>query len=160
MAQAKSYSFLSVGTKKSTYDSYPSAVNLDPPIGIKTPVELGSGADGIFKMHRNLGDQIKDNLVNLILTNQYERLSFPDFGANIRPLIHELGSSDGDEEAMSRINRSVKKYMPFVNLENFIVTPEDSEASATARVRMVITYSVPTANLTNQSIGITFNFSG
>lgn len=160
MAQAKSYSFLSVGTKKSTYDSYPSVVNLDPPIGIKTPVELGDGADGIFKMHRNLGDQIKDNLVNLILTNQYERLAFPDFGANIRPLIHELGSSDGDEEAMSRINRAVKKYMPFVNLENFIVTPEESAISATARVKMVITYSVPNASLTNQSIGITFNFSG
>jgi phage baseplate assembly protein W len=160
MAQAKSYSFLSVGTKKSVYDSYPTAANLDPPIGIKTPVELGNGADGIFKMHRKLGDQIKDNLVNLILTNQYERLNFPDFGANIRPLLHELGSSDGDEEAMSRINRAVKKYMPFVNLEDFIVTPEDAELSATARVKMVITYSVPNANLTNQSIGITFNFSG
>ena len=160
MAQAKSYSFLSVGTKKSVYDSYPTAVNLDPPIGIKTPVELGEGADGILKMHRKLGDQIKDNLVKLILTNQYERLNFPDFGANIRPLIHELGSSDGDEEAMSRINRAVKKYMPFVNLEDFIITPEDAEFSATARVKMVITYSVPNANLTNQSIGITFNFSG
>jgi phage baseplate assembly protein W len=111
-------------------------------------------------MHRDLGDQIKDNLVNLILTNQYERLNFPDFGANIRPLIHELGSSDGDEEAMQRIGRAVKKYMPFVNLENFIVTPEDSERSATARIKMVITYSVPNANLVNQSIGITFNFSG
>jgi hypothetical protein len=75
-------------------------------------------------------------------------------------LIHELGSSDGDEEAMSRINRAVKKYMPFVNLEDFIITPEDAEFSATARVKMVITYSVPNANLTNQSIGITFNFSG
>jgi hypothetical protein len=54
----------------------------------------------------------------------------------------------------------VKKYMPFVNLENFIVTPEDSEKTATARIKMVITYSVPNANLSNQSVGITFNFSG
>ena len=155
MAQAKSYSFLSAGTKKSAYDSLPATVNLDPPIGIKTPVELGEGADGIFKMHRNLGDQIKDNLINLILTNQYERLSFPDFGANIRPLVHELGSIDGDEEAMSRISRAVSKYMPFVTLENFVVTPEDSGLSATARIKMVITYSVPNVNITNQSIGIT-----
>ena len=160
MSQAKSYSFIGVGTKKSAYDSYQDTAVVAPPIGIKTPVELGSGADGIFKMHRDLGDQIKDNLVNLILTNQYERLNFPDFGANIRPLIHELGSSDGDEEAMQRIGRAVKKYMPFVNLENFIVTPEDSERTATARIKMVITYSVPNANLVNQSIGITFNFSG
>jgi hypothetical protein len=160
MSQAKSYSFISVGTKKGAYDSYPAVETLSPPIGIKTPIELGEGADGIFKMHRNLGDQIKDNLINLILTNQYERLAFPDFGANIRPLTHELGSVDGDEEAMSRINRAVKKYMPFVNLENFIVTPEDSEKTATARIKMVITYSVPNANLSNQSVGITFNFSG
>ena len=160
MSQAKSYSFISVGTKKSTYDSNAKLAVTQPPIGIKTPVEMGNNDDGIFKMHRDLGDLLKDNLVNLILTNHNERLNFPDFGANIRPLIHELASEDGDQEAMSRIQTAVAKYLPIVVLENFVVTPEDSERSATARVKMVITYSIPRANLTNQSIGITFNFSG
>lgn len=160
MAQAKSYSFSSVGTKKSVYDAVTAATVVAPPIGIKTPLEMGDSSDGIFKMHRNLGDQIKDNLINLILTNHNERLNFPDYGANIRPLLHELSAENGDEEAMKRIQRAVSKFLPFVVLENFITTPQDAGASALARIKMVITYSVPRANLTNQSIGIVFNFSG
>ena len=69
MSQAKSYSFNSVGIKKTSFDKNTSLNVISPPIGIKTPVELGEEADGIFKMHRDLGDQIKDNLINLILTN-------------------------------------------------------------------------------------------
>ena len=160
MAQAKSYSFSSVGTKKTQFDSTVAASVVEPPIGIKTPLELGNSADGIFKMHRSLADQVKDNLINLIMTNQYERLGFPDFGANLRPLLSELGSNDGDEEAMSRIQRAVGKYMPFVTLENFVTTPLASDDASVTRIKMVITYSVPRANVTGQSIGITFNFFG
>lgn len=160
MAQAKSYNFNSVGLKKTTVDSNSRLNQTEPPIGIKTPVELGNDGDGIFKMHRNLGDQIKDNLINLILTNHNERIGFTDFGANIRPLLSELGSADGDEEAMRRIQTAVGKYMPFVSLENFIMTPTESEDASQAKIRMVITYSVPRANLTNQTVGITFNFIG
>ena len=159
MAQAKSYNFSSVGVKKNQYDSNLQNAVVEPPIGIKTPVELG-GSDGIFVMHRNLANQLKDNLINLILTNHNERINFPDFGANLKPILHELGASDGDEEAMRRIQRAVSKYMPFVSLENFITTPQDSETSPNAKIRMVITYSIPRANVSNQSIGITFNFSG
>ena len=160
MSQAKSYSFNSVGTKKSTYDSIVAAAVVAPPIGIKTPLEMGDNSDGIFKMHRSLGDQIKDNFINIILTNHNERLNFPDYGANIKPLLHELSAENGDEEAMKRIQRAVSKYLPFVILENFITTPQDSGTSALAKIKMVITYSVPKANLINQSIGIVFNFSG
>jgi phage baseplate assembly protein W len=160
VAQAKSYSFNGVGQKKTTYDANQSARIIEPPIGIKTPVEIGTGDDGIFKMNRSLADQIKDNLINLILTNNNERLGFYDFGANIRPLLFELGTEDGDQEAMSRIQKTTSKYMPFVQLENFLIQPQDADSAATAKIKLVITYSVPRANLTNQSIGITFNFSG
>lgn len=160
MAQSKSYSFNSVGQKKTTYDANQSIRVTEPPIGIKTPVEIGNGDDGIFKMNRKLSDQIKDNFINLILTNNNERLGFHDFGANIRPLLFELGTEGGDQEAMRRIQSAVAKYMPFVQLENFLTQPQTSESAATAKIRMVVTYSVPRANLTNQSIGITLNFGG
>ena len=160
VAQSKSYSFNSVGTKKDDFDRQQQAAVTSPPIGIKTPLELGSSEDGIFKMHRSLANQIKDNLSNLILTNYNERLGFPDFGANLRPLLFELSTEDGDQEAMRRISAAVGKYMPFVVLENFIMTPENAELTAQSRMKLVITYSVPRINLTDQSISITFNFAG
>jgi len=160
VAQAKSYSFSGVGVKKSDYDQQAAAAVTKPPIGIKTPIELGNSSDGIFKMHYALADQIKDNLINLIMTNHNERLCFADFGANLQPLLHELATEDGDQEAMSRISTAVSRYMPFVTLENFITSIENAESTALSRVKMVITYSVPRASITNQTISFTFNYTG
>lgn len=160
MSQAKSYSFNSVGRKKTEYDQAEKLKQKTPPIGIKTPIELGNSDDGIFKMHYQLKDQIRDNLSNLLLTNHNERINFPDFGANLSPLLHELGSEDGDNEAMRRIQAAVSKYLPYVVLENFIMTPETSEFTSLAKIKMTITYSVPQANVTNQSLSLTFNFTG
>ena len=56
MAQLKTYSFNSVGTKKESFDQQQKAAVTSPPIGIKTPLELGNSDDGIFKMHRSLAD--------------------------------------------------------------------------------------------------------
>lgn len=160
MAQSKSYSFSSVGEKKTQFDANSQAAVVEPPIGIKTPLELGGSADGIFRMHRSLADQLKDNLINLLLTNHGERIGFPDFGANLGPLTSELSANNGDEEAMARIQRAVSKYMPFIALENFITTPIETDDLSVAKIKMVITYSIPRANITDQSIGLTLNFIG
>ena len=81
----KEYSFRSVGnTKRDSQNTIEKKER--PPIGIKTPIQL-SNKDGLFEMHRDVADQISDNLRNLILTNHGERLGFYDFGANIRPLV-------------------------------------------------------------------------
>jgi hypothetical protein len=50
--------------------------------------------------------------------------------------------------------------MPFVILENFITTPQDAGLTAMAKIKLAITYSVPKANLTQQTLSITFNFTG
>jgi len=160
MAEAKSYSFKSVGEKTVDYNARARARITAPPIGIKTPIEIGSTDDGLLKMHRSLADQIKDNLRNLILTNRNERLAFPDFGANLAPLAFELGAEDADEEAMRRIKAATEKYMPFITLEDFSLTNEISDTSATALIKMLITYSVPSANIANQNLLLTMRFGG
>jgi len=160
MAEAKSYSFKSVGEKTVDYNARTRARVTAPPIGIKTPIEIGSTDDGLLKMHRSLADQIKDNLRNLILTNKNERLAFPDFGANLAPLAFELGTEDADEEAMRRIKSATEKYMPFITLEDFSLTNEISDTGATALIKMLITYSVPSANIANQSLLLTMRFGG
>lgn len=161
MAEARSYSFKSVGedlaAKKQRETSIASAA---PPIGIKTPIELGDEGDGLFKMHRNLADQVKDNLRNLIMTNHGERLNFYDFGANLMPLLSELASEDGDMEAMRRIQSAVSKYMPFVSLENFAASAVPTENESQARIRILVTYSVARANIASDTLSVTLNFIG
>lgn len=118
------------------------------PIGIKTPLELGEGHDGLFAMHLNLRDQVADNLRNLILTNHGERLGLYDFGANLRELTLESGQDDFEIEAISRIKTAVTKYMSYIDLETFQSSIErDLEADLT-KVRIVIAYSVPKLGIT------------
>ena len=95
----KVYSFKSVGTKVKTEEE-DTAILKKPPIGIKTPLSLDLGRQGLFEMHTDLAKQISDNLRNLILTNHGERLGFYDFGANLRTLVFELGSENADQKAM------------------------------------------------------------
>ena len=136
------------------------------PIGIKTPLELGTGRSGLFKMHFNLPDTIHDNLRNLIMTNNGERLGRYDFGANLRELTTELVAKDSfDAEAMMRINQTAGKFMPFVELETFdskfyriagsSVELDLLPDEGIAKIEIEITYNVPKLRIAGKKLGLT-----
>lgn len=139
-------SFKDVGTQygEETLQSTPVSF----PIGFKTPLELDTEHNSIFKMHYRLSDQITDNLRNLILTNRGERLGLYEFGANIRPLLTEFANKDAfDQEAMKRIKKAVSLYMPFVELIGYESRADRTENISTGIVKLLIVYRVPEANL-------------
>ena len=138
----KSYSFKSSGISNRSTDDTVTTVLQDPPIGIKTPMRL-SNDDGLFDMHRDIAKQVSDNLRNLIMTNHGERLGNFKFGANIMPLVFNLGSESADQEACSRIKDAVGKFMPYVSLSDFQVFTETNDTDALAQVGIKITYLIP-----------------
>ena len=146
MADAKKYDFNSVGETETSYKSRTTASSTSSPIGIKTPLELGDQSDGIFKMHKNLDDVITDNFRNLVLTNHGERMFRYDYGANLRELAFELGTEEGDYEAIQRIRTSVKKYLPYLNLQTFETIKIPQTYTDSAKVGIRITYVVPSYN--------------
>lgn len=151
-------SFKSVGLQTTDRQFIP--LENETPIGIKTPVELGSSADGIFKMHISLTDQIQDNLRNLLLTNRGERLAFYDFGASLKELSLELAAEDFENEAMSRIKRTVTKYMPYVDLQSFEYTIDRNQNESTGKVKMRIVYAVPTIGVQQKGLELMFYVGG
>lgn len=147
MADAKKYDFNSVGETDTSYRSRTAADVVSFPIGIKTPLESGElSSDGFLKMHRNLDDTISDNFRNLVLTNHGERLFRYDYGANLRELSFELGTEDGDYEAINRIRNSVRKYLPYLNLQTFESFQVPQTYTEPAKVGIRVTYSVPSYN--------------
>jgi len=126
------------------------------PIGIKTPLTLGEDADGIFSMHFKLEDQIQDNFRNLLLTNNGERLGLFDFGANLRALTLELAPDDFEAEAMNRIKRAASKYMPFIDLQSFAYTIDRNDNQNTAKIKLRVSYNVPSAGIVNKGMELTF----
>jgi len=141
--ERKVYSFKSVGEKQEEFEAkIKGRLATDkPPIGIKTPLELGE--QSLFKMHTDLGKNISDNLRNLILTNHGERLGMYDFGANLLPLSMEFGTENFDSAAIQRISRAVRRYMPFIDLGTFESFSERTDNKVVAKAGIRITYTIP-----------------
>lgn len=154
----KTYSFKSVGnlTENVIEERYRA---LPTPVGIKTPLQLGNGTN-IYKMHYSLQDQIKDNLRNLVLTNNGERLGRPDFGANLLEMALELGSEDSDQKAMIRIKESVGKYLPFVQLVGFATEVDHFDNKDVAKVDIFLTYTIPRISNKQHGLKVTLYTAG
>lgn len=129
-------------------------------IGIKTPLELGTGSHGFLRMHKSLKDQIKDNFKNLLLTNHGERLGNYDFGANLDELNFELANDDIEQQALSRISTAISKYMPFVSLEGFEAFTEHFNNQHTAKIGIRVTYGIPQLAVTNETIELILRVAG
>ena len=157
MADQKVYSFKAVGEKlKDWRKTRRLDTSTQMPIGIKTPLELGSGKDGLFNMNWDIGSVVADNLKNLLLTNHGDRLGMYDFGANLQELVMELGSEDFDTEAIFRIQQAVNKYMPYVTLDTFETSTDHGAAtSGLAAVAIKVMYSVPKLAISNKGIIVT-----
>jgi len=146
MADAKKYDFNSVGETETSYRSRTKTADISVPVGIKTPLELGAGSDTLFKTHKNLDDTISDNFRNLVLTNHGERMFRYDYGANLREIAFELGTEEGDYEAINRIRGAVRKYLPYLNLQTFESFQIAQTYTEPARVGIRVTYNVPGYN--------------
>lgn len=158
MANFKEYDFKSVGVRTNAPKQPNPLAN--KPIGIRTPMRLGQGSDGIFQMHFALSDQIRDNLRNLILTNHGERVAIYDFGANLQPLTLELGSDLFDEEVLIRIRTATTRWMPYVKLDRLEREIINLDNENTAKIRLKIYYNVPQFRIFDQLIEVNFFIGG
>lgn len=151
-------SFKSVGVK-STDRKFTQKIDTKP-IGIKTPLQLGTGRSGLFQMHFNRADQIADNLRNLILTNKGERLGRFDYGANLREMTTEITSKENwDAEAMMRIRDATQTFMPYVELETFVssfdtVSEFSGAEPGVGKIKLKIIYSIPQLRVAKQQMNV------
>ena len=146
------FSFKSVGQTSEEQALEPTVTS--PPVGIKTPLELGTN-EGIFAMHLETADQIHDNLRNLLMTNWGDRLVHYDLGANLRKLTTEYVSLDDfDTAAITNIKNAVSRWMPFVDLNNFISEVDTTDNQNTSVIRITILYNVPALNITNRKLQV------
>ena len=146
------FNFKSVG--KTVEQSISSLSSSAPPVGIKTPLEIGFN-EGIFAMHFNNANQVHDNLRNLLLTNWGERPVHYKLGANLRQLTTEYVSQDDfDTAAIANIRDTVNKWMPYVDLEDFTSVVDHHDNKNTAIIRITITYNVSALNVKGKKLQI------
>lgn len=76
-----------------------------------------------FKLSEFPSDEIRSNILHLILTRRGSRYYLPDFGTRIYEFIFEPLDGLTFESIKSEIEEQVKKYIPNVTINNITVEP-------------------------------------
>ena len=128
---------------------YPNDLDVNNPIGIGFPLNVGTPNQNFTTTQ-----QIHDNLRNLILTMKGERPMQPDFGSDLYLLLFEpLYQESLAQAARDAIKSAVANWMPFITIQQVIVTP-DTENS---KVGIEVNYAVqgwPANNSLNLTVKV------
>jgi len=96
-------------------------------------------------------DQIKSNLVNLLLTNKGERIMNPEFGADLKTVLFNGIVEDTLYEIENLITTSVSIFVPEITISNIqLIRDEDNYT-----ISVTVQYRI---NLSGQADQITVQF--
>jgi hypothetical protein len=110
----------------------PQIIRIDPKdldqnraIGVSIPFNAGS----VFNQTYATKDQIKSNLINLLLTYKGERILNPEFGADLPRLLFEPLNEELYLKIQNQIISSVSTYIPEITILNIGITPNTDSNS-------------------------------
>lgn len=99
-------------------------------IGLSIPFNKSSA----FKSTHSTKEQVKYNLINLLLTNKGERIENPEFGCDIKKSIFDFINTDNINKINNNIRVGVQTFIPEINLENVIISPEPDQNYVNVKV--------------------------
>jgi phage baseplate assembly protein W len=95
-------------------------------------------------------DQIKSNLVNLLLTDIGERVMNPNFGCNLKRYLFENINDVNAEKVKNAVLSSVGYYIPEITITSIAVTPNPDYNSIDVSVNYVLDISQTPDEITVQ----------
>lgn len=106
-------------------------------IGISLPF---NGPAGPFNKTYTTKDQIKSNLINLILTNKGERIMNPEFGCDLKRVLFEGIDENITELVQNIIAEGIGIFIPEVELDNILVITADTSSKEANTISINIKY--------------------
>ena len=97
-------------------------------------------------------EQIKSNLINLLLTNKGERLYNPEFGADLKTVLFEGIIDDIKDVIKKLISDNVSIFVPEVTIVNLDIIKDEDHNTITVTVQYRINISGKTDQITVQFI--------
>ena len=92
-------------------------------IGVSLPFGR-SGTNQLFNKTYSTKEQIKSNLINLLLTSKGERILNPEFGSELRQLLFENITSPTEENIKNAIITSADIYIPEIQIIDININNE------------------------------------
>ena len=114
---------------------------LDLQKNIAIGVSLPFNGSGVFNSTFTTKDQIKSNLVNLLLTGIGERVMNPNFGTDLKRFLFE-GINDSNSELLKNsLLFSIGLYIPEITVTNIIVQPNTDYNSIDLYINYIVNIS-------------------
>jgi|SaaInlV_100m_DNA_2_1039680.scaffolds.fasta_scaffold00454_13 phage baseplate assembly protein W len=92
------------------------------------PYPIVSTARGLLATQRGV-DQIKADLLQLLLTNPGERVMLPGFGTPLREIIFEPNDATSSEQVRDMIINSIRTWEPRITIEQIDVSTQADQES-------------------------------
>ena len=92
------------------------------------PYPIVSTARGLLATQRGV-DQIKADLLQLLLTNPGERVMLPGFGTPLREIIYEPNDATSSEQVRDMIINSIRTWEPRITIEQIDVSTQADQES-------------------------------
>jgi phage baseplate assembly protein W len=118
-------------------------------IGVKLPFN----APGVFYSTYSTKDQIKYNLINLLLTAKGERVENPEFGTTLKSQLFEQIDPTSFSDIQDSILESIQMYIPEIKVNRIDITQDPNYNTNTLVVN--IAYQIL---ISGQTDTITVNF--
>jgi phage baseplate assembly protein W len=123
----------------------PLDVNKNVRVGVAFPLDEVNLFDGT----QTIKEQVKSNLINVLLTEAGERVNEPNFGVGLKSLLFE--SNVNTEELNERVNQQINIYVPEITLLDTVVDSIPDEYKLFIKIVYVF-------NLDNTTDSIQLNF--
>jgi phage baseplate assembly protein W len=98
-------------------------------IGIDLPFRKSTGIEGYFASTSTTIEAVKNNIRNLINTNQGERLLQPRLGMNLRKYLFDQFTDEVIFSIQNDIVDTFRKWLPFVDIQDIQVNMSNSNDS-------------------------------
>jgi phage baseplate assembly protein W len=129
-----------------TVQTNPINLNKNITIGISLPFNAPSA----FRSTYDFKEQLKYNVINLLLTNKGERILNPNFGTDIRKQLFNQIEEDTYNALIDDIRSTIELFIPQITIEKLEAVPSYDQHIITIN----LTYRI---NISNEKDTITIN---
>ena len=127
-------------------------------IGIDLPIRRGDDKDGFFATTSTTIEAVKNNIRNLLQTNEGERFFQPNLGLNLRRLLFEHIKEENLIGIQDAILDKFELWLPFVEVRNIeVLSSDDTTDIGVNEIRVKILFNIKQDPTTLDSVTINFN---
>ena len=127
-------------------------------VGIDLPIHRGTAADGFFATTSTTIEAVKNNIRNLLQTEEGERFFQPDLGLGLKTLLFEHITSENLFGVQDAILDKIELWLPFVEVRDIqVLSRDDTTDIGMNEIKVKIDFNIKQDPNTLDSV--TLNFS-